>query len=177
MREEDKRTAAANQGGAGCEVEPAGESCEGANLGVVDAAETVSLHHAVPDSPEKNDQHKALQIPQGETDANDEEKDRGNDEAPAKSFEEGPIAVGAHHARQVVAHSPEGGHEKVNVLRAPAHLRERKQWDQECRGADVKKQIAPAIEDPQVFLEAGVGTAGTVCGREKALTSCIGDGG
>ena len=47
-------------------------------------------------------------------------------------------------------HRAEGGDEKVNVLWAPTRLREREHRQNEERRADVKNQVAPAIQDPKV---------------------------
>jgi low affinity Fe/Cu permease len=48
-------------------------------------------------------------------------------------------------------HRTEGGDEKVNVLWAPTRLREREHRQNEERRADVKNQIAPAIQDPKAW--------------------------
>src|SRR5205807_9435737 len=49
-----------------------------------------------------------------------------------------------------MSHRAESGDEKVNVLWAPARLREREHRQNEERRADVKNQVAPTIQDPKV---------------------------
>src|SRR5437870_167799 len=49
-----------------------------------------------------------------------------------------------------MAHRAEGGDEKVDVLWAPARLREREHRQNEQRRADVKNQVAPTVQDPKV---------------------------
>src|SRR2546423_11323672 len=49
-----------------------------------------------------------------------------------------------------MSHRAESGDEKVNVLWAPARLREREHRQNEQRRADVKNQVAPTIQDPKV---------------------------
>ena len=39
-----------------------------------------------------------------------------------KRVEQGPVAIGPNHARQMVTHGAEGAHKKEDVLRAPACL-------------------------------------------------------
>ena len=49
-----------------------------------------------------------------------------------------------------MSHRAESGDEKVNVLWAPARLREREHRQNEQRRADVKNQVAPTVQDPKV---------------------------
>src|SRR6266566_10012842 len=49
-----------------------------------------------------------------------------------------------------MSHRAEGGDEKINVLCAPTRLREREHRQNEQRRADVKNEVAPAIQDPKV---------------------------
>ncbi len=49
-----------------------------------------------------------------------------------------------------MSHRAESGDEKVDVLWAPARLREREHRQNEERRADVKNQVAPTIQDPKV---------------------------
>ena len=104
----------------------------------------------MPDAPEENDQHDSFQIPQGESGADREQKNWGKNEAPAKTFEERAVAVGADHSRQMVSHRAERGHEKINVLCAPARLREREHRHEQQRRPDVENEIAPTIQNPQI---------------------------
>src|SRR5437870_11772905 len=49
-----------------------------------------------------------------------------------------------------MSHRAESGDEKVNVLWAPARLREREHRQNEQRRGDVQNQVAPTIQDPKV---------------------------
>ena len=49
-----------------------------------------------------------------------------------------------------MSHRAKSGDEKINVLCAPARLREREHRQNEQRRADVKYQVAPAIQNPKV---------------------------
>ena len=104
----------------------------------------------MPDAPEENDQHDSFQIPQGESDADREQKNRGKNEAPAKTFEERAVAVGADHSWQMVSRCAEGGHENINVLCAPARLCQREKGHEQQWRPDVKNEIAPTIQNPQI---------------------------
>src|SRR5207302_803970 len=59
---------------------------------------------------------------------------------------------GANHSRQVVSHCAESGDEKIDFLRTPACLRQREEWNNQQWSSDVKNQIAPAIENPDIAL-------------------------
>ena len=53
-----------------------------------------------------------------------------------------------------MAHGAKGRDEKINVLRAPTHLRHGKDRQEEQRRADVKDQVPPAVQDPQALAFA-----------------------
>jgi len=114
----------------------------------------------VPDTPEENDQNYSLEVPPVESDANREQKNRREDKAPLKASEQSTVAVRADHPRQMMADCTECTHEKVNVLCAPARLRQHKHWQQKQRRPDVKKQVAPAVENPKCFSRRGLGHGG-----------------
>src|ERR1700720_1663543 len=132
------------------EVEPAIKGSERAGFRVVNATKTVGLHHPMPDAPKENNQDDSLQVPPVERDAGHQEKERGKNEAPAEALEQGAVAVCSDHSREVMSHRAESGDEKVNVLWAPARLREREHGQNEQWRADVKNQVAPAVQDPKV---------------------------
>ena len=136
-------------GGAGREVEATRQRGEGARLRVVDSTEAVGLHHPMPDAPEENDENDPFQVPPGKKRRKQRLKNRRKNEAPAKPFEQSAIAVGADHSREMVAHCAKCGHENVNVLRAPARLRQQEHRHEKKRRPDVKNQVAPTVENPQ----------------------------
>ena len=80
------------------------------------------------------------------------EKNRRENKAPPESFEKRAISVGANHSRHVMAHRAEGGDKKVNVLCAPARLREREQRQNQQRRADVENQVAPTAQNPWILF-------------------------
>ena len=73
---------------------------------------------------------------------------RSENETPAEAFEKRTIAIGTNHSRHVVAHRAKGSDENVNVLRAPARLRESEEWENQERRADVEKEVAPTAQNP-----------------------------
>src|SRR6266496_1073867 len=119
------------------EIESARERVEGSRFRVVDATEPISLHQAVPDAPEENDQQNSLEVPPKEGRTDREEKQRRENKAPFKPLEQSPIAIGADHPRQVMSHCAERRDKEVNVLRAPARLGQGESWQQQKRRADV----------------------------------------
>jgi hypothetical protein len=50
----------------------------------------------------------------------------------------------------VMTHRAKRGDENVNVLRTPARLGESKHRHEQERRADVKDQVAPAAQDPEI---------------------------
>jgi hypothetical protein len=105
----------------------------------------------VPDPPEEDNQDDALEIPPGKSDTDAEKKNRCENKAPSEPLEERAIPIGSDHARQVVTHGAKSGDEDVNVLRAPAHLCERKERNQEDGRANIENKVTPTIEDPDTF--------------------------
>ena len=101
----------------------------------------------MPDAPQKNDHHYRirLDVPQIKADADREEKNRRNNETPSETLEQCAIAVGANHSRQMMAERAEGRDENVNLLCAPACLRDCEQWNDQERRPDIKNQVAPTI--------------------------------
>src|SRR6478736_5915361 len=104
------------------EIEPASESIERSRFGVVDAAKPVGLHQSVPNAPEENHQENAFQIPPEKSHAHCQQKQRRQNEAPLKAFEQCSIAVRADHAWQVMTHGTESSDKEINVLRTPLGL-------------------------------------------------------
>jgi hypothetical protein len=76
----------------------------------------------MPDAPEENNENDSFQVPPGKSNADCDQKDRRENKTPTKPFEERTVTVGPDHSREMVPCGAEGGHEKVNVLRAPARL-------------------------------------------------------
>ena len=72
-----------------------------------------------------------------------------------------------------MAHRPEGGDEQVNVLRAPARLREGKQRQNQQRRADVENEVTPAAQNPRILFRHSRCHGRMVCGGEKAVTCCM----
>ena len=129
--------------GAGCEIEPARKAGERSHFRIVNAAESVGLHHSVPDAPEENDKDNSLQVPPGKRKTDSQQENWRKNESPAKPLKQRAIAISPNHSRQVVAGGAERGHENVDVLRAPTHLRESEHRNQQQRRSDIKNQVAP----------------------------------
>src|SRR5437868_4838063 len=105
----------------------------------------------MPNAPKKDDEYNALQVPPGKSDADSEKENRSGDKTPLEPFKKRTIAIGADHSRQVMAHRTERSHEKINVLGAPARLREREHGKKQKRRAYVKDQVAPTAQDPEIL--------------------------
>ena len=102
----------------------------------------------MPDAPEENDQHKALQIPEGETDADSKEKDRRKDEPPAKSLEQRLIAIGAHHSREMVAHGPKRLPRRGKYPARSSAFEREQITESAALACRRKRQVAPSTQDP-----------------------------
>src|SRR5438045_9531716 len=109
----------------------------------------------MPDAPEENDENDSFQVPPVKSDANRDQKNRGKNEAPAKPFEESAIAVGADHSREMVTHCAKCGHEKVNVLRPPAYLRQQEHRHQKQWRSAVENPVAASVEHPGRLFRSG----------------------
>ena len=104
----------------------------------------------MPNAPKENNEHDSFQVPPIKCDAGDEQEQRRDDEAPTETVEQGAVPIGPNHPRQMMAHRTESGDKQVNVLCAPARLRESENRKQEQRCSDVEDEITPAIEYPKV---------------------------
>src|SRR5437867_9052951 len=129
------------------EIEPARESVKGSSFRVVDAAEAVGLHQAMPNAPEENDQQNSLQVPPEEGRADREKKQRRENETPFEAFKQCAVAIRADHPWQVMSHCAECSDKEINVLGTPARLGQRKHRHQQQRGADVENKVAPRIQN------------------------------
>src|SRR6266487_6069711 len=49
-------------------------------------------------------------------------------------------------------HCAESGDEKINFLRTPARLRQREERNDQQRCPNIKNQVAPAVENPDIPL-------------------------
>ncbi len=67
-----------------------------------------------------------------------------------KRVEQCAIAVGANHSRQVMTHCAERSDKKINILRTPLGLGQRKRRDQQQRCPDVQDQVPPGVQYPQL---------------------------
>src|SRR4029077_16446774 len=123
--------------------EPPGERVEGSGFGVVYPAEPISLHQAVPDAPEENDEQNSFQVPpkKGRTDR--EKEERRENKAPFEALEQSAIAIGTDHPRQVMSHCSKRRDKEINILRTPARLGQRESRQQQQRSADVQNQVTP----------------------------------
>src|SRR6266496_5677396 len=108
------------------EIEPARESVKRSSFRVVDAAEAVRLHQAMPNTPEENDQQNSLQVPPEEGRAYREKKQRRENETPFEAFKQCAVAIRADHPRQMMSHCAECSDKEIDVLRTPARLGQRK---------------------------------------------------
>ena len=160
-----------------CEIEPARERVERTHFRVVDAAEPVGLHQSMPDAPEENDQQDSFQVPPEKGRADCEKKKRRENKTPFETFEQCAVAIRANHSRQVMSHCAECSDEQIDFLRAPARLGQGKGRNEQQRRADIENQVAPANPESTSCASGAVaGAAGTVCGRENAVTCCMNSG-
>src|SRR5205809_2549992 len=104
----------------------------------------------MPHAPEKNDQDNPFEVPPVKCGAGHQQKDRCQDEAPAETVEQGAIAVGTDHSREVMPHGPESSDKKIDVLGTPARLRQREYRQDQQRRTNIKHQVTPAIQDPKI---------------------------
>jgi len=58
-----------------------------ADFSVVNTAEAVGLHHAVPNAPNKRNEHDSFEVPNGKGRADDNQENRRKDEAPFEALE------------------------------------------------------------------------------------------
>src|SRR5690242_2400917 len=98
----------------------------------------------MPDPPKENDENESFQVPPGKGYADSEKKDRRENEAPLKALEERAISVGTDHSWQMVTSRAKCCHEDVDILCAPARLRQSEHRHQQQWCANVKNQITPA---------------------------------
>ena len=76
-------------------------------------------------------------------------QERRQHEAILEALEQEAVAVGAHHAREVVSDGAEGGDEQVNLLGPEAALGQPERGENDERRADDEHEVAPRIEDPE----------------------------
>ena len=104
----------------------------------------------MPDTPEEYNENDPFEVPPVESDAGANQKDRCDYKAPAKSPEQCAVPVGANHPREMMSHCAERGHKNVDVLCTPAGLCEGEHRHEQKRRGDVKNQVPPAVQDPDV---------------------------
>jgi hypothetical protein len=124
-------------------------SSPGVPLRVIDAGETEDLHQRVPRGPQESGQHDSAQAADRETHAHGYQENRSDDQARAEALEERAIAVGAQHARQVMAQGPEGAEVEDQLLHVGPAGGEQDQGQQEQRHAQDQAQIEPRTSDPR----------------------------
>ena len=103
----------------------------------------------MPNSPRHGNKLYRLDVIERRPDANYQQSEWRDDEPRFEPLEERPVAIRPNHAGQVMAHRAEGGDKKVNILRAPSPLSDRKQRNQQHRRPDKEQQVPPPIENPQ----------------------------
>jgi hypothetical protein len=81
----------------------------------------------MPNSPSHGNKLYRLDIIERRPDTNHQQSERRDNEPRFEPIEERPVAIRTNHTRQVMTHRAEGGDEKVNILRAPSLLSDRKQ--------------------------------------------------
>src|SRR6266576_355118 len=69
------------------EIEAARQLSKRADFSVVNTAEAVGLHHAVPNAPNKRNEHDSFEVPNGKGRADDNQENRRKDEAPFEALE------------------------------------------------------------------------------------------
>ena len=159
------------------EIEPTRERSERAHFRIVDATEPVGLHHPVPDAPEENDQNDPFQLPPGKR----VRRPRVKKSVQKRSASE--IASkkrGVSIRRRIIPgrwcpHGAKRGDENVNVLRAQ-NASEPERTSARAKAASQRRESDRAnyLESTNSFSAPPLGPPALVCGREKALTSCIG---
>src|SRR5262245_19023959 len=102
----------------------------------------------MPNAPKENHQQNSFQVPPEKSDAHHGQKQRRQNEAPLKALEQGPIAVGAYHAWQVMTHGTERSDKQIDVLRTPLRLGQRESRYQQKWRTDVQDQVPPGTEYP-----------------------------
>src|SRR5438046_3792573 len=106
----------------------------------------------MPDTPEEDNEKNSFYVPPVKSHANQQQKNRRENKTPPKAFEQGAITISSDHSREMVAHCAKRGDKNVNVLCAPARLRQQEHRHQKKRRPDVKNQVAPAVENPQCLF-------------------------
>jgi hypothetical protein len=99
--------------------------------------------------------HNAFQVPQGKSRTNHNEENRRANKSPSETLKQSAIAVGANHPRQVVSHCTECRHKEINVFGSPEPLGGYKDRHQQQWRADVKNQVPPTVQNPQITLSSG----------------------
>src|SRR5882724_5967669 len=106
----------------------------------------------MPNAPDKRDKHDAFEVPQRKSCANHYEENRCENESVSETLKQGAVTVGANHAWQVVPHRTERSDKKINVFGGPDPLGPDKDGHQQERRTDVKNQVAPTVQNPQIRL-------------------------
>src|SRR5262249_55661420 len=107
------------------EIETARYLGKRSDFRIINAAESVRLHHSMPNTPDKHRENDAIEVPPRESNTRYEQKQRRENKAPLEAFEQSPITVGAYHTREVMAYGTEGSDKEVNILRTPFRLGQR----------------------------------------------------
>ena len=103
----------------------------------------------MPEAPQQDDQLDAGEVDGVEQPADTEEEHRRGEEAGAEAREELGVAVGPHHAGQVVSQRSEGGHVDTNLAGREALPKCEDRREHEERRGDDEGEVEARLDDPE----------------------------